>query len=159
MQPLSTFKRIAADLVGMKVSHLWRGYGSAIFLEFGTLSPSRVVRRDGSPGNPKGEMTIRVEWSWRIEDATSIICGSWSEEEFWEPAFDLVRNSSVTGLSLFGRIPEIDLAITEDRHLLSFMTSEGQPEWSLSDRRSETYISLGVRNGILIESHETARSD
>jgi hypothetical protein len=92
MPPLSTFNRIGAELVGMKVSHLWRGYGSAIFLEFGNLSPGSA-RRDGSPGNPMGEITIGIEWSWRIENATSIICGSWSEEELWAPAFDLIRKS------------------------------------------------------------------
>lgn len=151
MQALTTFNRIGSELVGMKVGHLWKGYGSAIFLEFGELSPGKV-RHDGSPGNPIGEISIGIEWSWRIEDATSIICGSWSEEELWEPAFDLVRNAHVTGLSLFGRIPEIDLALTEDRHLVSFMTAEGQPEWSLADLRSAPHTWLTVRNGVLLES-------
>src|SRR5687767_6475671 len=104
MPPLDTFNRIGTDLVGMTVSHLWRGYGSAIFLEFGALSPGSV-RRDGTPGNPIGEIAIGIEWSWRIEEETSIICGSWSKEELCEPAFDLIRNAQVTGLSLFGRIP------------------------------------------------------
>ena len=150
MNPLSTFNRIAADLVGMRVGHLWRGYGSAIFLEFGALSSGRV-RRDGSPGNPKGELAIGIQWSWRIEDATSIICGSWSEEALWEPAFDLLGRSHVVGLSLFGRLPEIDLALSESRHLVSFATAEGQPEWSLADRRSAPHVWLSVRDGVLYE--------
>lgn len=154
MERSNTFNNIASDLVGMKVSHLWRGYGSAIFLEFGALSPGRV-RRDGAPGNPKGEITIGIEWSWRIEDATSIVCGSWSEEEFWEPAFDLIRNSSVTALSIYGRLPEIDLALAGGHHLLSFMTAEGQPEWSLSDRRTRPLTWLTVRDGALFESDGT----
>jgi hypothetical protein len=154
MNPLRSFNRVAADLVGMKVSSLWRGYGSAIFVEFGALSPGRV-RRDGSPGNPIGELAVGIEWSWRIEDAMSIICGSWSEEELWEPAFELVRGSRVTGLTLFGRLPEIDLALTDDRHLLSFATAEGQPEWSFADRRSSPHIWLSVRDGLLFESDGT----
>ncbi len=154
MNPEDTFKRVAADLVGMEVGHLWRGYGSAIFLEFGALSPRRV-RRDGSLGNPLGELTICIEWSWRIEGATSIICGSWSEEELWEPAFDLLRGSRVTGLSLFGRLPEISLALSEDRHLLSFATAEGQPAWNLTDRRSSPDVWLSVRDGLLFESDGT----
>lgn len=158
MDPHSTFNRIAADLVGMEVGHLWRGYGSAIFLEFGALSPGRV-RRDGTPGNPKGEFTIGIEWSWRIEDATSIICGSWSEEELWGPAFDLIRNSKVVGLGLFGRLPEIDLSLSDNRHLVSFATAEGQPEWSLTDRRAEPHIWVTVRNGVLFESGGTVPHD
>lgn len=155
MDPLLTFNRIASDLVGMKVSHLWRGYGSAIFLEFGALSPSKVVRSDGTSGNPIGEISIGIEWSWRIEDATSVVCGSWSEEELWEPAFDLLRNSCVKALSITGRLPEIDLVLTDGRHLVSFTTIEGDPEWSLIDRRSESVIGVGVRDGILFIDQAT----
>lgn len=151
---MSSFNRVAADIVGMDVGCLWRGYGSAIFLEFGALSPGRV-RRDGSPGNPIGELTICIEWSWRIEDAKAIICGSWSEEELWEPAFDLVRGSRVTSLNLFGRLPEIDLALSDNRHLLSFATAEGQPAWWVAGRRSSPHVWLSVRDGLLFESDGT----
>jgi hypothetical protein len=150
MTPLKTFERVSADLVGMQVAHLWRGYGSAIFLECGALSHGRL-RRDGSPGNPMGEYTIGVEWSWRIEDETSIICGSWSEDDHWEPAFDLVRGSLIIGLSLFGRLPEINLALGDGRHLVSFATAEGQPAWSLGDRRPTPHVWLSVRDGQLFE--------
>jgi hypothetical protein len=153
MEPLSTFNRIAGALVGMKVSHLWRGYGSAIFLEFGDLTPN--VRHDGSPGNPEGELAIGIEWSWRIEHTTSVICGSWSKEEHWERTFNRIRKSQVTALSLFGRLPEIDLALTGNLHLLSFTTTTGQPEWSLADRRSRPHIWLDVQNGVLFEREET----
>lgn len=154
MEPLSTFNRISGELAGMKIGHFWRGYGSAIFLEFGQLSPGRV-RRDGSLGNPFGEIAIGIEWSWRIEDANSIICGSWSEEVLWEPAFDLIRHSHVTRLSLFGRLPEIDLAFSGDRHLVSFATAEGQPQWRLADRRSTPHAWLSIRDGTLFESDGT----
>jgi len=33
--------------VGITLAHTWRGYGSAIFFEFGRLTPQQ--RRDGSP--------------------------------------------------------------------------------------------------------------
>lgn len=155
MEPLSTFNRIAGDLVGMEVSHLWKGYGTAIFLEFGALSPGRGLP-NGSPGNPVGQISIGIEWSWRIEDATSIVCGSWSEQELWEPAFDLIRKSRVSALSLFGRLPEIDLALDGGRHLVSFATAEGQPQWSLVDRRATPHVWLDVRGGALFESDGTA---
>jgi len=158
MSASTTLDRIAADLVGMKVGHLWRGYGSAIFLELGALSLGRA-RRDGSPGNPVGELTIAIQWSWRIENATSIVCGSWSEEDLWEPAFQLVRNSSVSGLSTFGRIPEVDLALTDGLHLTSFMTAEGQPAWSLTDRRAKPHIWVIVRDGVLFAGDGTGPRD
>lgn len=151
MKPQIAFDHIAADLVGMEVRHLWRGYGSAIFLEFGALSPGRV-RRDGLAGNPVGDLTISIEWSWRVEDATSIICGSWSKEELWEPTFDLIRGSRVTELTLVGRLPEIDLTLSNNRHLVSFATAEGQPAWSVADRRSTPHVWLSVCDGTLFES-------
>jgi len=154
MNLADTFKRVAADLVGMEVNLLWRGYGSAIFLEFGDLSPGWVPLH-GRPLRPMGELTLSIEWSWRIEGAASIICGSWSEEELWEPAFDLLRGSRVTGLGLFGRLPEISLALSEDRYLLSFATAEGQPAWNLTDRRSSPNVWLSVRDGLLFESDGT----
>jgi hypothetical protein len=158
MSPADTFNRIARDLVGMQVSHVWRGYGSAIFVEFGALTQGRA-RSDGSPSIPKGELTVSIEWSWRIEDATSIICGSWSEEELWTPAFDLIRSSHVTGLTSFGRLPEIDLALSEGRHLVSFMTAEGQPNWAVTDRRSTPHTWITVRQGVLFEDDGSTPPD
>lgn len=55
----------------LPVSHVWRGHGSALFIELGELAPTR--RRDGSPGHSEGEIGLMVEWSWRIEDERSIL--------------------------------------------------------------------------------------
>src|SRR2546430_6399349 len=67
----------------MRVSHAWRGYGSALFLELVALRPVRP-RRHGKgragPRPPKGEATVMIEWSWRIERPRSIESGSWSSE-------------------------------------------------------------------------------
>ena len=59
-------------LSGMPVTHSWRGYGSAIFLEFGPLTAAvdrdgkPRVRRNGSPYNPLGEMEAMIESGWRV---------------------------------------------------------------------------------------------
>jgi hypothetical protein len=131
-------------LVGLPLSRLWRGYGSAIFLQFGRLTPR--TRRSGGPGNPTGELELMIQWSWRIESAVSILCGSWSEEHLWEPSFDLLRNKVVVELSAVGRLPEIVVALTEGLYVSSFMTAEGDPQWSLFDRRERT---LSVLEGQL----------
>lgn len=135
MGAAGTFERIATDVAGLPVSDLWRGYGSAVFLELGTLSPG-YVRSDGSPGNVRGEFTIRVEWSWRIENLKEIVCGSWSEEALWEPAFDFIRRSQVTSLTLSGRMPEIHLTLSRDWHFVSVTTAEGKPQCSMDDHGS-----------------------
>src|SRR4051794_7120334 len=82
MHILQTFRD---PLIGLPLSHLWRGAGSAIFLEFGRLTERTYLRRDGTRPNPCGEFGLMIQWSWRIEDKASIMCGSWSEEPLWEP--------------------------------------------------------------------------
>jgi len=134
-------------MIGLPLSHLWQGAGSAIFLEFGRLTDR--TRRDGTPGNPRGEFGLMIQWSWRIEDSTSILCGSWSEESLWQSTFDLVRNKSVLQLSVVGRLPEIVVALSESLYVSSFMTAEGDPEWALFDWRQTTLRTLSVRRGRL----------
>jgi hypothetical protein len=90
-----------------------------------------------------------IQWSWRIEDTVSILCGSWSQEHLWEPTFDLLRNKVVVELSVVGRLPEIVVALTEGLYVSSFMTAEGDPQWSLFDRRGGTLRTLRVVDGSL----------
>ena len=98
MALVSILQTFRDGLKGLPLSHLWRGYGSAIFLEFGCLKPSARTRRDGTASNPRGELGLMIQWSWRIENTVSVLCGSWSEEQLWEPAFDLLRNKTVVDL-------------------------------------------------------------
>ncbi len=120
-----------APLVGLPVSHVWQGHGSALFREFGELRPR--VRRDGSPGNPDGEMGLMLEWSWRIEGRRSILCGSWSPDRAWPRALGLLRGAEVVGARLFGRLPEIEVELSNGARVLSFMTAGGDPQWTLFD--------------------------
>jgi hypothetical protein len=99
--------------------------------------------------NPRGEYSLMIEWSWRIESTTSILCGSWSEEHLWAPTFDMLRNSAVVDVSLFGRLPEIVVAFAESRFVSSFMTAEGDPSWALLDQRGNAVKTLHVRDGRL----------
>ena len=132
----------------MPLSLLWRGYGSAIFLEFGELSPDGF-RRDGSERHPVGQFSVGIEWSWRIESETSIVCGSWSDEELWEPSFDLVRDRILQSIHIYSRIPEIDLTFDNGHHVLSFNTADDQPAWFIIDRRIVPSVTLLVDQGSL----------
>jgi len=147
MTPTKAFDSFATTLIGLRISHVWRGYGSAIFIEIGELSPQ--TRRDGSTGNPKGKVSLGVEWSWRIEDQTAIRCGSWSEEELWEPALDTLRNARISGCELFGTLAEVVITTDSGVRFLSFSTTEGQPRWHLVDRRDGPARWFTVRDGQL----------
>jgi hypothetical protein len=147
---MAEFETFAKPLVGLPVSHIWNGYGSAIFFEFGLLNPSVRRRRDGSLGNPSGEFTLMIEWSWRIEGKRRIWCGSWSDEERWTRMFLRLQGARVAAISATGRIPEVDLALNNGLHVVSCMTAEGDPEWGLLKRNGEETTSVGVSAGRLV---------
>jgi len=132
-------------LVGLPVSHIWRGYGSAICIEFGELSPRQ--KRDGSEADPIGQMSLMIEWSWRIEDSISIRCGSWSDEDLWPDAFAALMGSQVSEVNTFGHLPEVEVSFSNGMRILSFMTAEGLPAWTLFDRREARARWLGVEAG------------
>ncbi|MFL5237724.1 MAG: hypothetical protein ACJ8EL_09000 [Rhizomicrobium sp.] len=124
---------------------MWRGYGSAIFLEFGKLRP--MTRMDGKRGNPQGEMSLMVEWSWRIEGVRSILCGSWSDEPLWPKTFAKLKKAKVNEVSLFGRLNEVDVKLDNKIHVVSFSTIEGYPQWTIFNRTADSWLT--VRNGSL----------
>ena len=130
---------------GMPVAHVWRGGGSALFVELGALT--QQARQDGTPSEPAGEIELMIEWSWRIEDERSIVCGSWSDEALWRPSFDRLLGCTVTGLTTFGRLPEVVLSLSGGLHVASFMTADGDPEWALFDRRGPEVLTIGCREG------------
>lgn len=136
-------------LTGLAVSRVWRGHGSALFVEFGELTPR--TRQKGSTANLDGEFGLMIEWSWRIESAAKIVCGSWSEEELWKPAFQSLLGRTVEALSTFGRLPEITVALSGGLHVTSFMTSDGQPAWALFDRRAAEVRTLHCRHATVCE--------
>lgn len=135
---LNEFASFSAPLIGLPIGRVWRGYGSTIFLEFGRVQPRR--RADGSPGNPRGEWTLMVEWSWRIEGKRRIWCGSWSDGSRWPRAFRRVEGASVISVCLYGRLPEIELTLSNGLHVLSMMTAEGDPAWALTRNSDEQSI-------------------
>ncbi len=157
--PIRTFERIAQSSAqfenfiqsfhNLPCTHFWKGYGSAMFIEFGTLH-DRGFRRDGSKRNPKGEWTLQIEWSWRIEGRKLIWCGSWSDEEKWLPTFSRLLKTTVTSVNFWVRLPEIEVGFSNGLHLVSMMTAEGDPQWSLSKRCSTGYDGLSSRLGSLV---------
>lgn len=147
MDAITAFEALAAGLLGEPISYLWRGYGSAVFIEFGDLTPT--TNRDGTQGHPEGQVSLGVEWSWRIEDNAKILAGSWSEEELWEPCFVRLRAARVESVKLFGRLPEVELATDQGVRFISFSTADGQPQWHLVDRRFNRAHWFTVRNGKL----------
>jgi hypothetical protein len=138
--------RFRAALVGKPAAHVWRGYGSAIFVEFGALMPS-ASRREGA--RPEGECGLMIEWSWRLSEARSVLCGSWSEEDDWSTCLGRLIGQTVVDVQTFGQPPEILIVFSNGQSLASFMTAAGDPGWTLFDRR-ETHVAIGCEGGRIV---------
>jgi hypothetical protein len=149
-----SFEEFTRPLVGMTVSQVWMGYGSAIFIDFGELSPK--FRADGRLANkPQGEMEIFAVEGWRIEGKRRIWCGNASERERWERLIHRMKGASVVSISLTGRLGAIDLLLSNGLRFATFASDKGDPEWSLRDRRG---IYIGSSAGSIRFDRRNQRS-
>jgi hypothetical protein len=123
------FERLTSPLLGLPITHAWRGVGSAIFLELGPLKRVRRVRRLGH--SLKGLASVMIEWGWRVERRRSIDVGSWSTDRKIDSGIRALKRLKVKSVQLEGRLPELCLGLSNGRWLQSFMISDSQPRWVL----------------------------
>jgi hypothetical protein len=142
------FHALTRPLIGMPVSHTWRGAGSAIVLELGALTTStRTSRTAGEVTSIVGEASLMLEWSWRVESPRAIQFGSWSIEARITRGVASLQGCTIMDVQLEGRLPELVLTLDGKRWLHTFMTAEGQPAW---DIRLQDGAWLVVERGRLI---------
>jgi hypothetical protein len=98
--------------IGKVVSRVRQGHGSAIFLEV-------------------DDLTIMIEWSWRVEKGNEIAFGSWSEESTFKYHLAKLNGLFLSNISFQSRLPEVVIELTDDTWVCSFSTVEGNPEWAL----------------------------
>jgi len=60
MTPAEAFEALAGALRGLPIGHIWRGYGSALFLELGFVSEVPRGTRDGKTWL-LGQVTLGIE--------------------------------------------------------------------------------------------------
>ncbi|MBA3712509.1 MAG: hypothetical protein H0W76_08665 [Pyrinomonadaceae bacterium] len=117
------FNDVTRCVVGMPLSYAWRGYGSAVFFEFGELKP------DGK--HLKGEATAMLEWSWRVEKRKSVFFGSFSGDRRITNQLQSLVGREVVDITVDGRLPELVITLSSGVWIHSFTTVEGHPEWTL----------------------------
>ena len=146
-----------APLVGMPVSRPWRGYGSALFLELGTLheEPYPPSRREPQGGvSLRGEAGVMIEWSWRVERPRSIAFGSWSTDRRMDFGIARLEGRRVEGITVEGRLPELVIALSGGLWVHAFNTSEGQPDWTVF---LPDHSWITVDGGRLVRNTQNAR--
>lgn len=126
------FSRRREALIGLPLSHIWRGYGSAVFLEFGGLHTAVLNGR--ALRQPVGDMNVGLGTTWRIEDGVAILAGSNSEDEDWPAVFARLLGGKVTDMLLYGRIPELILDFDNGCRVQTFADYGESPDWTIAER-------------------------
>ena len=120
------FASAARALVGLEISRAWIGYGTAAILELGAL------RDETSPEGKtfqKGEATLMVGWSWRVEGPAAVLFGSTSTRRQVAEGLTTLESSMLTSISVDGPLPELTLELSNGMRVRSFMSADGDPEW------------------------------
>jgi hypothetical protein len=122
--------------IGLPINRSLKGYGSALILEVGNVT------------NGKGDLSIMIEWSWRVEKDNSIWFGSWSEEETIIDNIPKLSGYEIKNISLFSRLPELSISLSNNIWVNSFSTVEGNPEWAVIFSNTE----IESRSGKLLRT-------
>ena len=121
-----SFAAATRSLIGLKVALARQGYGSALRIELGRLTPGSGTRQ-----YLRGEASIVLEWSWRFETASGVAFGSSSAPPYVYAQLLELRGQRVTGVTLEGRCPELILELGNGLRARSLTCVEGDPGWWL----------------------------
>lgn len=124
------------QLDGMPVAHTWKSVGSCIFLDLGKLQERSFGRKQFMVG----EVTITIEWNWRIENAGQIVFGSSNSGPAIENGIKRLIGQSITSINIEGEIPELVIRFSNGDLLRSMAMLSGNPQWSIR-QIDKTYIS------------------
>ena len=126
------FHDLTRPLIGLPVSRTWRGYGSTIFFELGKLKTTERKRKDGTTSlYSRGQASVMLEWSWRVERPQSVLFGSDSENRRIAYQLNKLQGLTVLDVTTEGRLPELVLQLSSGHWVHSFTTVESQQEWCL----------------------------
>ena len=142
------FHQLTRPLIGLTVSRPWKGYGSAVFFELGELTPSGQPHRS----HLAGAASIRVEWDWRVEAATTVLYGSSNGRPEIAAGIAALQGTTVQAMTVDGDIPELVIQFSNGHCLRTMVMVTGDPEWRIKlaeDRYvyaqlGELYIGAGA---------------
>lgn len=127
------FSRRRDALIGLPLSHFWRGYGTVLFLELGTLK-TVVFNVRGPRRQLVGDMSIGLGATWRIEDGVRILAGSAGEDDNWPVVFERLLGRRVIDIALQGRIPELVIDLDNGCRLQTFADYGESADWTIAER-------------------------
>lgn len=150
------FHGLTRPLIGLPVSRIWRSIGSTIIFELGHSKEQRLFKDGSTHFLNEGESAIMLEWSWRVEQADSILFGSLSETEEITDKLEALQGLTVVDVMVEGRLAEIVVQFSDDYWVRSFTALEGQPRWCLFLNRMEAQRRWVTSASGLVHLSETA---
>jgi hypothetical protein len=116
-------------LLDLPVSRPWRGYGSFVSLQLGELR-QEPLGKTGKFGS-FGEASVFIEWDWRIEDNSGIVCGTSDSIPKTETCVAALLGVRVTDLTVEGILPELTVSFSNGQRLRSMAMVSGDPQWHI----------------------------
>ena len=114
-------------LVGMPVSRVWNGGASALFLELGDLQPWDTGRRRRSK---RGEVTLQIEWNWRVQTRTKILVGSDQSNWAINKYIRRLKGLEIVAIALDDEVKnDLIVQFSEEIQLQTSRLTSGDGEW------------------------------
>ena len=136
---LIDFAAETKPLIGSHVGHAWKGYGSAIFLELGNLTPPKSEKLS----HPSGDWCIAIEWDWRVELGSGVLFGSSNTGAEIAERISELEHSTIQSIHTFGNVPELLVSLSTGHHIRSTVMLTGDPEWSIKLAEREWLYVVG----------------
>lgn len=120
-------------LIGSRVGHAWKGYGGAIFLELGNLTPPKSDRLS----HPSGAQCIAIEWDWRVELGSGVLFGSSNTGSEIAERIPKLETSTIQSIQAFGDAPELLVSLSTGHRIRTSVMATGDPQWSIKLAENE----------------------
>lgn len=114
-------------LSGLAVAQPWKGYGSAIFLELGRLTPEEPDGRS----HREGESCIAIEWDWRVEHLGSVLYGSSNTRPEILRGIESLQGTAIDRIDIVGDVPELVVNFSNGHCMRTMVMVDGDPQWSI----------------------------
>ena len=128
------FDKDLSGLTDMKVSHVWLGYGDALFLECDRLKKEKqaLSKKDGTFKTLLvGQVTFMLSCAWRVENRYTVAYGIDSGQRMLSHRTKKMVGSSIESVKTTGRIPELTIALQNGQVIRTFQSFKGPPQWSI----------------------------
>ena len=130
---LIDFAAETKPLIGSRVGHAWKGYGCALFLELGNLTPPKSDRLS----HPSGDQCIAIEWDWRVELGSGVLFGSSNTGSKIAERITELETSTIQSIQTFGDVPELLVSLSTGHRIRTTVMVAGDPQWSIKLTENE----------------------